>query len=78
MRVRVRARARFRVRVRARVILEQREDGDLDRCDARVELEHGPLLAAHLVRAVGGGEHRQHQPVDADRRLCSCRVLQVS
>lgn len=52
---------------------QQREEGHLDRREAGVELEDGPLLAAHLVRAVGRGEHREHQPVDADTRLDDVR-----
>ena len=34
-----------------------------------MELEDRPLLPPHLVRAVGRGEHCEHQPVDTDARL---------
>ena len=55
------------------LVLDEGENGHLDRGQARVELEQRALLAAHLVLAVGRGEHGQHQPVDANRGLDDVR-----
>src|SRR5215207_6530122 len=46
-------------------LAQQRQHGDLDRRDRRVELEHGALLAAELVLVVGVAQERQHRAADA-------------
>src|SRR6188472_568789 len=61
--------------LRAQVgIAAQRQDRDLDRREARVELEHDALVDAtlgvgRLVLGVGVHEERHHRPVRAERRL---------
>ena len=44
---------------------DQRQHGDLDRRQLRVQPQHGARLAADLVLVVGVDEEGQHRPVGA-------------
>ena len=55
------------------VLPHERQDGDLHRRQARVQLEHGALLAAELVLVVGVDEERERRAVGARRRLDDVR-----
>ena len=50
-------------------LLEERQDGDLDRRELAMEAEHHPLLAAHLLLPIGVEQEGEERAVDAGGRL---------
>src|SRR3954453_2235326 len=51
------------------VLAQQREHGDLDRRELRVQPQDRPVLAAEVVLVIGVAQERQHRAVGARGRL---------
>ena len=60
------------------VLAHQRQHGDLDRREARVELQHGARLAADLVLVVGVAQERERGAVGAGGRLDHVRHVALA
>ena len=60
------------------VLAQQRQHRDLDRRDARVQAQHGALLAADLVLVVGLAQQREHGPAEAGGGLDHVREVALA